>query len=52
MFPPETALYLSLNALKILSFLHFKEARPIVSDNIEILGLDFQNRLGLAAGMD
>ena len=52
MFPPETAHYLSLNALKILSFLHFKEARPIVSDNIEILGLDFQNRLGLAAGMD
>ena len=52
MFPPETAHYLSLNALKALSFLHFKEARPIVSDNIEILGLDFQNRLGLAAGMD
>ena len=52
MFPPETAHYLSLNALKTLSFLHFKEARPIVSDNIEILGLDFQNRLGLAAGMD
>jgi len=41
-----------LNALKTLSFLHFKEARPIVSDNIKILGLDFQNRLGLAAGMD
>ena len=41
-----------MNALKALSFLHFKEARPIVSDNIEILGLDFQNRLGLAAGMD
>ena len=41
-----------MNALKTLSFLHFKEARPIVSDNIEILGLDFQNRLGLAAGMD
>ncbi|SVB82940.1 uncharacterized protein METZ01_LOCUS235794, partial [marine metagenome] len=52
MFPPETAHYLSLNALETLSFLHFKEARPIVSDNIEILGLDFQNRLGLAAGMD
>ena len=52
MFPPETAHYLSLNALEKLSFLHFKEARPIVSDNIEILGLDFQNRLGLAASMD
>ena len=41
-----------MNALKTLSFLHFKEARPIVSDNIKILGFDFQNRLGLAAGMD
>ena len=51
-FPPETSHYLSLNALKALSFFHFKEARPIVSDNIKILGLDFQNRLGLAAGMD
>ena len=41
-----------MNALKTLSFLHFKEARPIVSDHVKILGLDFQNRLGLAAGMD
>ena len=52
LFPPETSHSLSLKALKTLSFLHFKEARPIVSDNIKILGLDFQNRLGLAAGMD
>ncbi len=41
-----------MNALKTLSFLYFKESKPIVSDNIRILGLDFQNRLGLAAGMD
>ena len=52
MFPPETSHYLSLNALKMLSFMHIKEARPIVSDNTKLLGLDFQNRLGLAAGMD
>ena len=52
LFPPEASHYLSLNALKTLSFLHFKEARPIVSDHVKILGLDFQNRLGLAAGMD
>ena len=32
--------------------MYFKESRPIVSDNIRILGLDFPNRLGLAAGMD
>ena len=36
----------------MLSFMHIKEARPIVSDNTKLLGLDFQNRLGLAAGMD
>ena len=41
-----------MQALKTLSFFHFKESKPIVSDNIKILGLDFQNRLGLAAGMD
>ena len=32
--------------------MHFKEARPIVSDNIKLLDLEFPNRLGLAAGMD
>ena len=52
LFPPETSHSLSLKALKTLSFLHFKESKPIVSDNIKILGFDFQNRLGLAAGMD
>ena len=52
LFPPETSHSLSLKALKTLSFLHFKESKPIVLDNIKILGLDFQNRLGLAAGMD
>ena len=36
----------------MLSFLHIKEARPIVSDSTKLWGLDFQNRLGLAAGMD
>ena len=41
-----------MNALKALSFLYFKEARPIVLDNRKIMGLDFSNRLGLAAGMD
>ena len=41
-----------MNALKTLSFLRFKQATPICSNNTKILGLDFQNRLGLAAGMD
>ena len=41
-----------MNALKALSVLHFKEAKPIVSDSVKILDLDFKNRLGLAAGMD
>ena len=52
LFPPEASHSLSLHALKTLSFLNFKESKPIVLDNIKILGLDFQNRLGLAAGMD
>ncbi len=52
MFPPETSHSLSLNALRALRVIHFKEAKPIVSDSIKILGLDFKNRLGLAAGMD
>ena len=39
-------------ALKSLSFLYFKEPKPIVSGDIEVLGLKFSNRIGLAAGMD
>ena len=41
-----------MKALKTLSLFYFKEAKPIVSDGIKILGFDFSNRLGLAAGMD
>ena len=41
-----------MRALKSLSYFYFREPTPIVSDDIEILGLKFSNRAGLAAGMD
>ena len=41
-----------MRALKSLSYFYFKEPKPIVSDDIEVLGLKFSNRVGLAAGMD
>ena len=52
LFPPETSHSLSLSGLKALSFFYKKEPKPIVSDNLTILGFEFANRLGLAAGMD
>ena len=41
-----------MRALKSLSYFYFREPKPIVSDDIEVLGLKFSNRVGLAAGMD
>jgi dihydroorotate dehydrogenase len=38
--------------LKSLSYFYFRKPEPIVSDDVEVLGLKFLNRLGLAAGMD
>ena len=38
--------------MKSLSYFYFREPEPIASDDVEILGLKFPNRLGLAAGMD
>ena len=38
--------------MKSLSYFYFRKPEPIVSDDVEILGLKFPNRLGLAAGMD
>jgi dihydroorotate dehydrogenase len=38
--------------LKSLSYFYFRKPEPIVSDDVEVLGLKFPNRLGLAAGMD
>ena len=41
-----------MRALKSLSYFYFREPKPIVSDDFEVLGLKFSNRVGLAAGMD
>ena len=38
--------------MKSLSYFYFRKPEPIVSDDFEVLGLKFPNRLGLAAGMD
>ena len=38
--------------MKSLSYFNFRKPEPIVSDDVEVLGLKFPNRLGLAAGMD
>ena len=38
--------------MKSLSYFYFRKPEPIVSDDVEVLGLKFPNRLGLAAGMD
>ena len=38
--------------MKSLSYFYFREPEPIVLDDVEVLGLKFLNRLGLAAGMD
>lgn len=52
LFPPETSHSLSLKSLKALNYLHFQETKPMVSESTRIFGLDFPNKLGLAAGMD
>ena len=38
--------------LKTLSLFFTKDPKPTVSNPINILGYDFSNRIGLAAGMD
>ena len=38
--------------MKFLTYFYFRKPEPIVSDDVEVLGLKFPNRLGLAAGMD
>jgi len=52
LFPPEVSHSLSLVGLKTLSLFFTKSPKPICSNPINILGYDFSNRIGLAAGMD
>jgi dihydroorotate dehydrogenase len=49
--PPETAHYLVLKLLRLYGKIPFSSA-PENSNPIEILGLKFPNRVGLAAGFD
>ena len=52
MFPPETSHSISLRSLKALSYISYKKAKPVLSDEITLWDLNFSNRVGLAAGMD
>ena len=52
MFPPEASHSLSLKSLKTLNYFNFIETKTSTVESTRIFGLDFPNRLGLAAGMD
>ena len=54
LLPPEKAHHLSLNALAVLNKLGvLKRIKPqSTSKSVEVMGIEFPNRLGLAAGLD
>ena len=52
LFPPETSHIVSLSGLKAWSYFKLGNPKPTISNSIELLGLEFSNRLGLAAGLD
>lgn len=54
-FSPETAHAVTLNALEMLANLHLSSlffGKPPIGKSIKIMGLDFKNPIGLAAGLD
>lgn len=53
--PPETAHSIALNTLEMLETLHLSSlffGKPPTGKSIKIMGLDFKNPVGLAAGLD
>lgn len=51
--PPETAHHFSLSALKVLSYLNTGEkSQAIPGQMVKVMGLEFPNPIGLAAGLD
>ena len=52
LLPPEASHVASLSGLKVWSYFKKSKPKPLRSNDIEILGLKFSNRLGLAGGMD
>ena len=50
--PPEASHSLSLKSLKALNYFNFIETKTSTVESTRIFGLDFPNKLGLAAGMD
>jgi len=52
LLPPETSHTVALEALRFSNFLNFKNPIPISTIPIHLLGLNFPNLIGLAAGLD
>lgn len=52
LLPPETSHLVSLSSLKTWTYFNNSRPKPIPGEEVELLGLKFSNRLGLAAGMD
>ena len=54
LFPPETAHLISMRAIDVMGNLNLSSliARERVEDPVNIMGIDFPNRVGLAAGLD
>ena len=43
---------MSLTGLKAITYFYFSKPKPIVSEDIKVMGLQFSNKVGLAGGMD
>ena len=54
LFPPETSHHISMRAIDAMEQLNLSSliARERVSDPVEVMGIQFPNRVGLAAGLD
>lgn len=54
LLPPETSHHISMQAINWLGQTRLSSllARPMVSDPVEVMGIQFPNRVGLAAGLD
>ena len=54
LLPPETSHYLSLRAISLLQQFHLTSlaGKKVPDDPVEVMGIRFPNRVGLAAGLD
>ena len=54
LLPPEVSHHVSMHAINLLGHTNLSPlmARPMVSDPVDVMGISFPNRVGLAAGLD